>query len=143
MTQRVSYFRNVRIWGSYNPHAIYEHERDSPKVNVFRVVSSSNVFGPFVFAEKTVTGFIYLDMLQIYLMPILKERMHESLIWQQNGAPCHFHNEVTSYLNAEERVWIGRGGVSPWPSRSPDLIPLDFSIWTRFIMRHVRNPSRN
>jgi hypothetical protein len=26
---------NVRIWGSENPHACVEHQRGSPKVNVF------------------------------------------------------------------------------------------------------------
>ncbi|KAJ4441026.1 hypothetical protein ANN_10875 [Periplaneta americana] len=25
--------------------------------------------------------------------------------------------------------WIGRGGPVPWPSRSPDLNPLDFYLW--------------
>ncbi|GBN90575.1 hypothetical protein AVEN_149230-1 [Araneus ventricosus] len=67
-------------------------------------------------------------MLQIYMMPILKETMHEGFVFQQNGAPCHFHNEVTSYLNAEVPVWIGRGGVIPWPARSPDFTPLDQCI---------------
>jgi hypothetical protein len=27
--------RNARIWGSEDPHAYVEHQRDSPKVNVF------------------------------------------------------------------------------------------------------------
>ncbi|GBL81597.1 hypothetical protein AVEN_93395-1 [Araneus ventricosus] len=129
MAQRVSSFRNVRIWGSENSHAIYGHEKDNPEVNVFCAVSSSNVFDPFFFAEKSVTGFVYLVMLQIYLMPTLKERMPEGFIFQQDGAPCHFHSEVTSCLNAEVPVWIGRGGVSPGPARSPDLTPLDFSVW--------------
>lgn len=26
-------------------------------------------------------------------------------------------------------MWIGRGGPVPWPARSPDLNPLDFSFW--------------
>jgi hypothetical protein len=28
--------RTVRIWGSENPHAYVEHQRDSRKVNVFQ-----------------------------------------------------------------------------------------------------------
>jgi hypothetical protein len=32
--------RNVRIWGSENPHAYVEHQRNSPKVNVFCASSS-------------------------------------------------------------------------------------------------------
>jgi hypothetical protein len=41
-----------------------EHQRDSPKVNVFCAISSQKVYGPFFFAEETVTGMTYLDMLQ-------------------------------------------------------------------------------
>ena len=25
--------------------------------------------------------------------------------------------------------WIGRGGPTPWPAKSPDLSPCDFYIW--------------
>ena len=48
--------RNVKIWGSENPHAYVEHQHDSPKVNVFCAISSEKVYGPFFFAEETVTG---------------------------------------------------------------------------------------
>ncbi|GBN61486.1 hypothetical protein AVEN_145772-1 [Araneus ventricosus] len=92
MAQRVSSIRNVKIWGSENPHAIYEDGKDSLKVNVLCALSSSNVFGPFFFAEKTVSRFVYLDMLQVYLMPILKERMPQGFSFQQNGAPCHLYS---------------------------------------------------
>jgi hypothetical protein len=44
------------IWGSQNPHQVVEHVRDSPKVNVFCAVSRTQVYGPFFFAEATVTG---------------------------------------------------------------------------------------
>ncbi|GBL73399.1 hypothetical protein AVEN_159412-1 [Araneus ventricosus] len=91
MAQRVSSIRNVRIWVYKNPHAIYDHGRDSPKINLFCAVSSSIVFCTFFFADKTVTGFACLDMLKIYLMPILKETMPECFIFQQDGVPCHFH----------------------------------------------------
>jgi hypothetical protein len=49
-----------------------EYVRDSPKVNVFCAVSSCKVYGPFFFAEPTVTGINYLDMLQLWLMPQLQ-----------------------------------------------------------------------
>ena len=42
--------RNVRIWESENPRAYVEHQRDSPKVNVFCAISSQKVYGPFFFA---------------------------------------------------------------------------------------------
>jgi hypothetical protein len=43
---------NVRIWGTETPHVVTEHERDSPKVNVFCAISRTRVFGPFFFAEN-------------------------------------------------------------------------------------------
>jgi len=46
--------RNVRIWGSENPHAYVEHQCDSPKVNVFCAISSEKGYSPFLFAEETV-----------------------------------------------------------------------------------------
>jgi hypothetical protein len=64
--------RNVRIWRSENPHACVKHQRDSPKFSVFCAISSQKVHGPFFFAEETVTGMAYLDMLQLWLMPQLQ-----------------------------------------------------------------------
>jgi hypothetical protein len=42
-----------------------EHRRDSPKINVFCAVSSQKMYGPFFFAEETINGMIYLDILQL------------------------------------------------------------------------------
>ena len=42
---------NVRIWGKENPHAIIEHERDSPKVNVFCAISKNHVYSRFSLRE--------------------------------------------------------------------------------------------
>jgi hypothetical protein len=83
---------NIRIWGSEKPVAVVEMEHDSPKVNVFCAVSRRRVFGPFFFAEKSVTGQVYLQMLQNWLMPQLAEE--EEFIFQQDGVPPHWHMGV-------------------------------------------------
>jgi len=64
---------NSRIWGSENPHAYVEHQRDCPNVSVFCATSSQKVYGPFFCAQETVTGITYLDMLQLWLMPHLQK----------------------------------------------------------------------
>ena len=42
---------NVRIWSEENPHATIEHERDSPKVNVFCAIAKNHVYGLFFFEK--------------------------------------------------------------------------------------------
>jgi hypothetical protein len=74
---------NLRVWGTRN-HATLGHQRDSPKVNVYCAMSRSQVHGPFFFAENTVKGINYPDMLQNWLMPQLTEH-DNTFIFQQDG----------------------------------------------------------
>jgi hypothetical protein len=57
------------------------------------------VYGPLFFAEQTVTGISYQGMLENYLLPQLEQDMDRDFIFQQDGAPPHFHCEFTSCLN--------------------------------------------
>jgi hypothetical protein len=125
---------NLRIWGMENPHATTEHERDSPKINVFCAISRTKVYGPLFFMKKTVSGHSYLDMLQIWLFPQLIKDSGD-YIFQQDGAPPHWHLDVRCFLNEVlPRRWIGRGGphdlmLYSWPPRSPDFMTCDFFFW--------------
>jgi hypothetical protein len=122
--------RNVRIWESENPRAHVEHQRDSPKVNVFCAFSSQKVYGPFFFAEETVTGMTYLDMLQLWLMPRLQNI--PTFVFQQDGSPAHLHCEVRQYLNTGlpgRRIRRASGNdqqLMLWTPRAPDLTPCDY-----------------
>ena len=99
---------NVCIWGKENPHGTIEHERDSPKVNVFCSISKNHVHGPFFF-EGNVTGDVYLQMLQNWLIDELIANEHEDFIYQLDGAPPHWKLTVQAYLNENlSRRWIGR-----------------------------------
>ena len=80
---------NIKIWGSENPHVYVEHQRDPPKVNVFCAICGQKVCHSFFFAEETITGMTYLDMLQLWLMPQLQNIL--TFIFQQDGSPAHFH----------------------------------------------------
>lgn len=120
---------NCRIWGSEHPHEIREIERDSPKLNVWCGVMYERIVGPFFFAERTITGDIYLDMLTEYVIPQLEE-FQPQIIFQQDGAPPHWNLNVRNHLDTVfPGRWIGRDGPIPWPPRSPDITPMDFSVW--------------
>jgi hypothetical protein len=55
--------------------------------------------------------------------------MDIDFIFQQDGAPPHFIHEVTSYISRTVVAWIGHCGTIAWPPQSPDLTPLDCTVW--------------
>jgi hypothetical protein len=80
---------------------------------------------PFSFVKLSGPGVVYLDMLEQYLMPVLKKRVPKIRRFSKMGALPHFHHEVRGFLDRQiPGKWIGRGGPITWPSRSPDLTPL-------------------
>jgi hypothetical protein len=94
---------------------------------MFCTLSKERMYGPFFFMETTVTGIVYLDMLQQFLIPQLDEDDKEGRIhFQQDGAPPHYLGEVREYLSTRFPCqWIGRAVLIEWPPRSPDLTPLN------------------
>jgi len=127
------YRHNCRIWGTQQPNEIHEYVRGSPKVNVWCGLLYDRVIGPFFFSESTITGVVYLDLLEQYVFPQIETFEQESVsrvISMQDGAPPHFSCFVTDVLNERSPdAWIGRGGPIPWPPRSLDLSPLGFFLW--------------
>ena len=76
----------------------------------FCVLSQRQVYRPFIFNEKTVSGIAYLCMLQNYLFPQLNEFEPQDFIWQHDCAP-HFLYNVRDWMNYDvPRRWIARAG---------------------------------
>ncbi|PNF19251.1 hypothetical protein B7P43_G08008 [Cryptotermes secundus] len=52
-------------------------------------------------------------------------------IFQQDGAPPHFHRKVRGLLCLVlPQRWTGRAApLLRWPPRSPDITPCDFFLW--------------
>jgi hypothetical protein len=58
------------------------------------------VYIRFFFMETTMTGFVYLDMLQQFLTPLLDEDDQEKHIhFQQHDEPPPYIGEVREYLS--------------------------------------------
>jgi hypothetical protein len=60
----------------------------------------SKVFWPFHFAECPVTGVVYLDMFDEFLLPIFIEEGPNGMQLQQDGALPNFHIAVRAGLSA-------------------------------------------
>jgi hypothetical protein len=105
---RQAHRSNVRIWGKERSHEFVEHERDSPKVNVWCALRRDRVIGPHFFAEGTVTSHNYLDMSEMLAAPRIDDN---NVIFQQDGGPARYVNIVTEFFNETfPRRWIWRGG---------------------------------
>lgn len=121
--------QNFRMWSNGNPNwyaglKSQWHE----KVNVWVGMLDTHLIGPFYF-DGNINSESYINMLENDLMPKLQE-LGAPLYFQQDGAPAHYANATRDWLDGHfPNRWIGRGGPIQWPPRSPDLTPLDFSIW--------------
>ena len=75
--------------------------------------------------------FMFLqDVLPGLLNEFFNEEEQENIIFMHDGAPAHYLVDVRNHLNMvfPDR-WIGCGGPTPWPARSPDFNPLDYFFW--------------
>lgn len=126
---------NCRYWSDENPRLFREvHTQHPEKLNVWAGIYGNHIIGPF-FIPGNLTGQIYLDLLENAIYPALvqvleNEEDHQTIIFQQDGAPPHFVQPVRQFLDENfPHAWIGRRGHIEWPPRSPDLAPLDFFLW--------------
>lgn len=124
--------KNAHYWAPENPHVIKRIRKQGyGTVNVWCGIHQNTIVGP-VFMNESLNAVRYMNILQgdveNYLDSIpLANR--NSVIWQQDGAPPHSVRNVTQYLNEKYQLWIGRYGPIHWPANSPDLSPMDFSLW--------------
>jgi hypothetical protein len=58
-------------------------------------LTSARVIRSFFFHEKTVTGAVYLDMLEKCDVP----KVPDGNVFKKNGATLHFWSPVTEFLN--------------------------------------------
>ena len=115
--------------GIRKPHVNRELQRDSTKVNVWCGIMCNRIIRPFCFHEASITADVYLVFLTEYVAPQLIE-FQPTNIFQHDGASPHWGLHVREFLNETfPNRWIGRDGPIPWPSRSPDITPLDFFLW--------------
>lgn len=139
--------QNYRCWADQNPHEIRETHSQSPqKLNVWAGVVYNQLIGPF-FIQGNLNAATYAAMLTEQIIPALEEirgEQFDTLKFQQDGAPPHWGINVRNILDEVfPQRWIGRGGPTEWPPRSPDLTPLDFFLWGYLKTKVYRTPVQN
>jgi hypothetical protein len=72
--------KNIHIWGTEQSHVVVQVICNLPKVNMFFAVSKTKVHASFFFAEATFSHKTYLDVLEQWLWPKLKEDLPGKLL---------------------------------------------------------------
>ena len=93
-------------------------------------------FGPYFLDNGNVTAESYRRTMQDIVVPTLQNhygrRHFQRLVWQQDGAAPHRARGSLEYLNnvfGDRMLALGSAQGQSWAPSSPDLSPLDFSIW--------------
>lgn len=98
-------------------------------VMVFGLVASDGRKMDPVFIPEgdKVTTEVYITILSDYVLPwVTKEYGHRpNVVFQQDGAPCHTSIRSQRWLEEHLPFW----SKDMWPPSSPDLNPLDYSVW--------------
>lgn len=108
-------------------------ETNAPGIMVGLCVGVNGVTRP-VFVEKGVkiNTEVYCEtMLKSNYFPEIRAMVGEKWVFQQDGAPAHRSNATKAYLQSNTPAYLKQ-----WPPNSPDLNPLDYSIWS-IIATHV------
>jgi hypothetical protein len=96
---------NCYVQGSENAYEIFEHECDSPKVNMVCASMKNNIISLFFFKEPSVTGEIVLAIMEDTVLCYISA----GTIFQLVSAPPHFSHHVCAFLDREFcNCWIGR-----------------------------------
>ena len=109
------------------PAIIRMHQRGIPKREISRLL---DILLTVVFVEQGVKfdRYAYMEMLEDHLIPWAREHFDDSdWCFQQDSAPGHKANETQEWLSEECPDFISR---DKWPSNSPDLNPMDYSVWS-------------
>jgi len=110
-----------------NEKTVFRRQKPA-SVMVWAGVSSCGRKSPLIFIPEgvKVNQYVYKDMLTDKVLPWVQEQAWESsFCFQQDGAPSHTANSVQQWCRENfEAFW----DKDSWPSSSPDLNVMDFSI---------------
>jgi len=80
----------------------------------------------FVAEKVKVSGSYYTEQLLPQLVDDCRQLMNDEFLFQQDGAPAHTSKQAQDWLEHNCPEFVKK---DEWPPNSPDLNPMDFSIW--------------
>jgi hypothetical protein len=126
----IIHFHNNYVWAEENPHAVVQSRHQQQfSINVWAGIIGDVLVGSQVLPQR-LTGNSYRHFLENDLPKLLEDlpfAIRAHMCFVHDGAPPHFSITVREFSdNMYHARWIG---PTAWPSRSPDLNPVDFHLW--------------
>ena len=95
----------------------------------------------FVQPGAKINSVYYCDnVLEAGLLPDIRHLSQNDFIFQQDGAPAHRSRHTIAYLRSHVPEFIE---PENWPPNSPDLNPVDFSVWGALQQKVYRHKIRD
>ena len=120
--------------GGRPDHFVVEKTTFSLKLMVFCGIRHDGTFCLRFFRNQAMDGRSYHSLLRYHALPELRHLNGgnlDTLVWTQDGAPCHVTDQNMRYLDNKfgDRV-VSRRSIQgrDWPARSPDLNPVTSSF---------------
>jgi hypothetical protein len=143
-TQNDRVYANVRFKRDVTPARLLKGRKHfSQSVMVSLAVSKLGKTAPFFVTPKAKVNSVYYcdEVLARGLLPDVRQLSGvDGYIFQQDGAPAHRSRHTVAYLNANVPEFIE---PENWPPNSPDLNPVDYSIWGCLQQLVYREPIRD
>ena len=108
----------------------FNFRRQKPaSLMVWAAVASDGTKSPLVFIDQgvKVNSVIYIQLLEKYVLPWVKKCFGNNYIFTQDGAPPHTSNISQNWC---KKNFFEFWNKFLWPPSSPDINPMDFSIWS-------------
>ena len=123
--------QNDRIYAPNRQQAdeiggVHQKRKFPQSVMVWLGVCFNGVTSPFIIEKGTINHKIYIDKILSIALKDGQKLMGNEFIFQQDGAPAHQHHQTQAWC--KDHFW-DFWPKSRWPPNSPDLNPLDYSIW--------------
>jgi hypothetical protein len=145
--------QNDRIWAEEAPDTeerVAERVQKAESVMVWAAISARGKT-PLVFVDQKtkIDRHVYMDMLRAHLIPWANNAFgDDEWTFQQDGAPGHKAIETQDFLreNCPDFISVDthwRNNDGEWPSNSPDLNPLDYTMWSILEEKACAKPHPN
>ena len=93
----------------------------------------------FVPEKMKVNSNYYTEQLLPRLIDDCRQLMHDDFLFQQDGAPAHTSKQAQDWLEHHCPEFVNK---DEWPPNSPDLNPLDFSIWGVMLDKYDKHSAK-